>query len=49
LYKEQYSIADKDIFLDTSKAQKILDWKPKFDDQQMIELSYEYWLKIKKN
>jgi dTDP-glucose 4,6-dehydratase len=49
LYKEQYSIADKDIFLDTSKAKKILDWKPKFDDQQMIELSYEYWLKIKKN
>ena len=49
LYKEQYSIADKDIFLDTSKADKILNWKPKFDDQQMIKLSYEYWLNIKKN
>lgn len=49
LYKEQYSIADKDIFLDISKAKKILNWKPKFDDQQMIELSYEYWLNIKKN
>ena len=48
LYKEQYSIADKDIFLDISKAQKILNWKPKFDDQEMMKFSYDYWLNIKK-
>ncbi|MDA7544534.1 NAD(P)-dependent oxidoreductase [Alphaproteobacteria bacterium] len=49
LYKEQYSIADKDIFLDISKAQKKLNWKPKFNDLEMIKTSYDYWQNLKKN
>ena len=45
LYKEQYSIADKNITLDISKAKKLLDWDPEFNDQQMINEAYDFWLK----
>ena len=45
LYKEQYSIADKNITLDISKAKKLLDWEPEFNDQQMINEAYDFWLK----
>ena len=44
LYKEQYMIADRNIILDISKAKKILNWSPKFDDQQMINESYNNWV-----
>ena len=37
-------IADRNIILDISKAKKILNWSPKFDDQQMINESYNNWL-----
>ena len=45
MYKEQYKIADKDIFLDISKAKSLLKWQPKFDDQTMINQAYNFWLK----
>tara|TARA_B100000989_G_C19526706_1_gene467288 strand:+ start:944 stop:1927 length:984 start_codon:yes stop_codon:yes gene_type:complete len=44
MYKEQYKIADKDIFLDISKANTLLDWYPKYDDQAMINQAYNFWL-----
>jgi dTDP-glucose 4,6-dehydratase len=44
MYKEQYKIADKDIFLDISKANTLLNWHPKYDDQAMINQAYNYWL-----
>lgn len=44
LYKEQYMIADRNIILDITKAKKILNWSPKFDDQQMINEAYNNWL-----
>ena len=45
LYKEQYSIADKNIILDISKAKKIINWVPKYNDQDMINSAYDYWIK----
>lgn len=45
LYKEQYSIADKNIILDINKAKKIIKWEPKFNDQEMINSAYDYWFK----
>jgi len=45
LYKEQYSIADKDIILNIDKAKNLLKWIPKYDDQAMINATYDYWLK----
>ena len=49
MYKEQYKIADKDIFLDISKANTLLDWYPKYDDQAMINQAYNFWLENFKN
>ncbi len=49
MYKEQYKIADKDIFLDISKAKNLLNWEPKFNDQEMINQAYNFWLKKYKN
>ena len=43
MYKEQYSIADKNIYLDISKANNILNWYPKYDDQLMINNAFDYW------
>ena len=45
LFKEQYMIADRNMILDIKKAEEILNWKPKFNDQDMINASYDYWLK----
>lgn len=40
MYKEQYEIADQEYVLDISKAQDILDWKPKYSDADMILEAY---------
>ena len=48
LFKEQYMIADRNIILDIKKAEKTLKWKPIFDDQNMINESYDSWLEQNK-
>jgi len=45
MHKEQYKIADKDIFLDITKANVLLNWQPKYDDQNMINKAYNFWKK----
>ena len=45
MFKEQYKIADKDIFLDITKAKSLLNWQPKYDDQNMINEAYNFWIK----
>lgn len=40
LKKEQYMISNKDCILDTSKVKKELNWKPKFNDLQMVIEGY---------
>lgn len=45
MFKEQYKIADKDIFLDITKATRLLNWQPKYDDQNMINEAYNFWIK----
>lgn len=48
LYPEQFRIANKNIILDTSEVYKILKWKPKYSDLEMIKQSYDYWLQLNK-
>lgn len=40
-----YLTYHKDYFFDISKTEKLLDWKPKYDDKLMIEESYSWYLK----
>ena len=48
LYPEQFLIADKNNIIDITKTKKYLKWEPEYDDQLMINKSYDYWLKLKK-
>ena len=48
LYPEQFRIAHKNIVLDTSEVYKILKWKPKYNDLEMIKQSYDFWLQLNK-
>ena len=43
LQKEQYMIANKDFFLDTEKAKKILNWRPKFTTQQTLNDTFDWY------
>jgi nucleoside-diphosphate-sugar epimerase len=48
LYPEQFNIADKNIILDISKSKKILNWKPKYGDLEMIKKAYDSWIVLPK-
>ncbi len=44
LNSEHYYIADKEYILDTTKAKKILGWKPKYSHQDMMNKAYDWFL-----
>ena len=44
-----YLTYHKDYFFDISKTEKLLEWKPKYDDKKMIEESYNWYLENKNN
>ena len=46
LQKEQYMIANKDFFLDTEKAKKILNWESKINFASLVEEMVESDLKF---
>ena len=48
LYPEQFIIADKNNIVNINRAKRSLGWHPQFDDQLMINQSYEHWLGLKK-
>lgn len=41
---EHYYIADKEYILDTTKAKKILGWKPKYSHQEMMNKAYDWFI-----
>ena len=41
---EHYMIADHDYVLDISKARKLLEWKPKTTNQQMMQQAYDWYV-----
>lgn len=43
LYKEQYEIADENYLVDISNTIDDLDWKPLYDDTDMLCQAYEYY------
>lgn len=45
LYPEQFGIADRDILLDTSEAERVLGWTPLEDDIDMMNAAYEAFAK----
>ena len=47
LFKEQYELADKNFVVDTTKANKILNWFPEDDDKKMLKLAFKYWIERK--
>ena len=47
LFKEQYELADKNFVVDTTKANKILNWFPEDDDKKMLNLAFKYWIERK--
>jgi nucleoside-diphosphate-sugar epimerase len=44
LYKWVYGTADRDSFVDTSKIEKALGWKPKYSNSQALIASYQWYL-----
>jgi len=44
LYKWVYETASKDSFVSIDKAEKILDWHPKFSNKQALVRNYEWYL-----
>lgn len=47
MYKEQYMIADENYILDISETMKDLNWRPKYNDQDMIIRAYKEWVNNK--
>ena len=45
LYKWVYETCDQDSFVDTTKLQKQLKWKPKYSNAQMLCSTYDWYLK----
>ncbi len=45
LYKWVYETCDHDSFVDTSKIQKQLKWKPKYSNAEMLCNTYDWYLK----
>ena len=45
LYKWVYETCDQDSFVDTTKIQKQLKWKPKFSNAEMLCNTYDWYLK----
>lgn len=45
---EHYRIADRDYVLDTSKAKRVLQWKPKYDQLQALSQAYDWYMQHKK-
>lgn len=41
---EHYYIADKEYILNTTKAKKILRWKPKYTHQEMMNKAYDWFI-----
>ncbi|MFH1835210.1 MAG: NAD(P)-dependent oxidoreductase [Methanobacteriota archaeon] len=46
---EHYLIADKEFVLDTSKAERILGWKPNYSAIEMMTQGYDYYMKKRNN
>jgi nucleoside-diphosphate-sugar epimerase len=45
LYKWVYETCDHDSFVDTSKIQKALRWKPRYSNAEMLCKTYDWYLK----
>lgn len=45
LYQWVYDTADKDSFVSTEKAQKILSWKPKYSNSEALARAYKWYEK----
>jgi nucleoside-diphosphate-sugar epimerase len=45
LSEEHYLVADKDFVLDSSKAERILGWTPKYSNQESLIAAYDWYLK----
>lgn len=44
LYPEQFTIADKDVLLDTTMAREVLGWAPSRDDISAMTAAYDHFL-----
>ena len=49
LQEYHFKVYGKSVYFDISKAKKILNWQPKFSNIESIIMSYDNYLKIKKN
>lgn len=49
LYKWVYETASKDSFVSIEKAQKILDWQPKYSNKDALIRNYEWYLAHKQD
>lgn len=47
MYKEQYEIADENYLVDIEHTMEDLDWKPQYNDMDMLYQAYEYYQKEK--
>jgi len=47
LYPEQFLIADKEYVLDMSDTTRVLDFEPKYSDEDMMVAAYDEFLKTR--
>lgn len=47
MYKEQYMIADENYLIDISKTKDELDWRPRYNDTDMMQAAFEEYQRIK--